>query len=159
MTTPLTAPLSLGFGQVSEAALRIARGVRRLLADQGFRSLLEFPLANGRRADILALNDAGQIVIIEVKSCAADFRADRKWADYLDFCDRFYFAVDDAFPQELIPDEIGLMVADGFGAAVMREGPVSALNGARRRAVILRTALLAAGRLHRAEDPAAGLGL
>ena len=80
------------------------------------------PLANGRRADMLALGRDGELVIVEIKSSVADFRADRKWPEYRDYCDRLYFAVAGGFPQELIPEECGLIVADGFGAAFLREG-------------------------------------
>lgn len=142
----------------SEAAARITRGVRRALADRAVRTLLEFSLANGRRADIFGLSESGEITIVEVKSCPADFLSDHKWQDYLEFCDRFYFAVDPDFPQELIPEEVGLMVADGFGAEVLREGTACAkLAPARRKAVTLRATLTACARLHRLEDPGRGM--
>ncbi|HYE52980.1 MAG TPA: MmcB family DNA repair protein [Azospirillaceae bacterium] len=140
-----------------EPALAICRGVRRALADRGYASIVEFSLANGRRADVLAMDDAGHVVIVEVKSGVADFRADQKWQDYLEYCDAFYFAVDADFPQELIPAECGLMVADGFGAEVLREGPVAKMNPARRKALVLRAALTASQRLHRLEDPGRGM--
>ena len=88
----------------------------------GYASLLEFPLANGRRADILALGKTGDLIIVEIKSSVADFRADRKWARYREFADRLYFAVPHQFPVLLIPEECGLIVADAFGAAVLRDG-------------------------------------
>jgi hypothetical protein len=134
-------------------AERLTRGVRRALVERGYASLTEFRLTTGRRADILAVNDAGEIVIVEVKSSVADFRADRKWPEYQPWCDGFYFAVGTGFPADLIPDDCGLMIADEFGAAVLREAPVVRLNPARRRALVLRLALAAAGRLHRLEDP------
>jgi hypothetical protein len=137
-------------------ALLLARGVCRALAQLGYASLVEFPLANGRRADVLALGKAGDLLIVEIKSSVADFRADRKWGDYREFADRLYFAVPNAFPALLIPEECGLMVADAFGAAVLRDGIASPLAPARRRALTLRFALSAATRLRRQLDPEAG---
>jgi hypothetical protein len=135
-------------------ALSICRGVCRNLAELGYASLTEFPLANGRRADVIALGRGGELVIVEVKSSVADFRADRKWPEYWEFCDRLYFAVADGFPKELIPEECGLIVADGFGAATLREPATRPLAAARRKAVTLRFALAAASRLRRMLDPA-----
>ena len=134
-------------------AALLARGVCRALDQLGFASLVEFPLANGRRADILALSKDGQFIIVEIKSSVADFRADRKWNDYRDFADRLYFAVAEGFPAALIPEKCGLIVADGFGAAVIRDGIGSALAPARRKALTLRFAMLAAARLRRETDP------
>jgi hypothetical protein len=131
----------------------LARGVCRALAHRGFATLLEVSLANGRRADVLGLGRNGEIVIVEVKSSIADFRADHKWPEYRDFCDRLYFAVAEGFPRELIPEDCGLIIADGFGAAVLREAPAIPLAPARRRAVLLRFAQLGAGRLRRLLDP------
>ena len=138
------------------AALLLARGVGRALAQLGYASLLEFPLTNGRRADILALGKTGDLIIVEIKSSVADFRADRKWASYRDFADRLYFAVPSEFPALLIPEECGLIVADSFGAAVLRDGIASPLAPARRRALTLRFALSAASRLRRHLDPEGG---
>lgn len=138
-------------------ALMLARGVGRALAQLGYASLLEFPLANGRRADILALGKTGELMIVEIKSSVADFRADRKWIQYRDFADRLYFAVPNEFPCNLIPEECGLMVADGFGAAILRHGASTPLAAARRKSVTLRFALAAAARLRRQLDPEAAL--
>lgn len=131
----------------------LSRGVRRALAERGFASLTEFRLASGRRADVMAVNEAGDVIIVEIKSSVADFRADQKWPEYQAFCDSFYFGVGADFPADLIPPECGLMVADGFGAVILRDAPLVKLNAARRRAVVLRLALAASGRLHRLEDP------
>lgn len=128
-------------------AADIARGVVRLLFDLGFDSLAEFTLASGRRADVIGLDRAGRFSIVEVKSSVADFRADGKWRDYLDYCDTFYFAVGKDFPLALVPADRGLMVADPFEAAIVRPSPENRLNGARRRALTLRFALTAARRL------------
>jgi hypothetical protein len=141
--------------EARRAAL-LARGVCRELHQRGYASLLEVALASGRRADVMALGRAGEIAIVEIKSSLADFRADRKWPDYWGFCDRLYFAVAADFPRHLIPAQCGLIVADPFGASLLRESPVQKLNAARRRAVMLRFALLGARRLRRALDPGAG---
>ena len=140
------------------AAALLARGVCRALDQLGYASLLEFPLANGRRADVLALGRGGDLVIVEIKSSVADFRADRKWVQYRDFADRFYFAVPNNFPMALIPEECGLIVADAFAASLIRDGAANALAPGRRRAVTLRFALAAAARLRRHLDPQLGLG-
>jgi len=144
-----------GFPTEPIGAALLARGVCRALGQLGYASLVEFPLANGRRADILALGRAGEFVIIEVKISPADFRADRKWTTYRDFSDRLYFAVPSDFPQVLIPEECGLMVADSFGAALLRDGSPTPLSPARRRALTLRFARIAAARLRRHLDPEA----
>ncbi|HEX4617960.1 MAG TPA: MmcB family DNA repair protein [Stellaceae bacterium] len=137
-------------------AALLARSVCRTLEQLGYVSLVEFPLANGRRADILALGRTGDLVIVEIKSSVADFRADRKWSAYRDFSDRLYFAVPNDFPRPLIPDECGLMVADSFSAAVLRDGSTSRLDAGRRRALTTRFARIAATRLRRLLDPEVG---
>jgi hypothetical protein len=135
------------------AAARLARGTCRALAQLGYASLIEVPLADGGRADIVALGRSGDLIIIEIKTSVADFRGDRKWVRYRDFADRLYFAVPDGFPTVLIPEECGLIVADGFGAAILRDGVTTPLAPARRRAATLRFARTAANRLRRALDP------
>lgn len=131
----------------------ICRGVRRALWDRGFASVIEFPLPCARRADVFAVDDAGMTVIVEIKSGVPDFRTDQKWPEYRDWCDLFYFAVDDAFPADLIPDSCGLFVADAFGAAALRESPLLKIPTARRNSLMRRATLLLARRLHRIEDP------
>jgi hypothetical protein len=149
-----------GASSIAEAlsAALLARGICRMFEQLGYASLLEFPLANSRRADIVALGRGGELVIVEIKSSVADFRADRKWAEYRDFADRFYFAVPNNFPGALIPEDCGLIVADGFAASIIRESAPTALAPSRRRAITLRFALTAAARLRRQLDPQAGLG-
>ncbi len=137
----------------SDTALRLCRGVRRALAARGQISVAEVPLASGRRADILAVDAGGLVTIVEIKSSVTDFRTDHKWPDYVPFCDRFYFAVDERFPLALVPETCGLMVADAYDAAFLREPAEHRLNPARRRSVLLRFARTAALRLHRLEDP------
>jgi hypothetical protein len=154
---PDTAADDSSGGDILTAAL-LARGVGRALDQLGYASLLEFPLANGRRADILALGRAGDLLIIEIKSSVADFRADRKWVEYRDFADRFYFAVPNTFPVALIPEDCGLIVADAFAAALIRDGQSNSLAPGRRRSLTLRFALAAAARLRRHLDPQGGFG-
>lgn len=132
-------------------AARIARGVGRVLKGMGFYSLTEMTLANYRRADVCGLGQKGEIVIVEVKSSVADFRSDQKWPEYLPYCDKFYFAVGHDFPKDLIPEAAGLIVADGFGGAVLREPETHKLAAARRKAVTLRFARKASQRLMRVD--------
>jgi len=138
-----------------DLAKELCRGVCRALAHRGFATLAEVSLANGRRADVLALGREGELAIVEIKCSVADFKSDRKWPEYRDFCDRLYFAVPEDFPAELIPEGCGLIRADPFGAEILREAPHQPLATARRRALTLRFATLAAGRLRRILDPAA----
>lgn len=135
-------------------ARAVARGTQRLLARLGWTSLPEFPLADGRRADLVALSADSRVLIVEIKSSAADFRSDRKWTDYLDWCDLFAFAVPDGFPVDLLPADAGLVVADAYDAAIRRAfADRPTLAAARRKALVLRFAQLAGRRLHRLADP------
>lgn len=111
--------------------------------------MAELPLADGRRADLCGVGEKGEIVIVEVKSCPADFLADRKWPEYRAWCDRFYFAVDPDFPLECLPEDVGIVVADGFDGEIVRIAPEHPLAPARRRALLLRFARIAAVRLAR----------
>jgi hypothetical protein len=140
-------------GRQSPTALAVARGVRRLLRALGYSTLPEVALASGRRADLVAVGSDGSIQIIEIKSCAADFRADQKWPDYRAHCDQLYFAIPEDMPQELLPLDAGLIVADAYGAMVLREAPIHRLAPATRRAVLLRFAQTGADRLHDLADP------
>ena len=140
-------------GRQSETALAIARGARRLLRALGYSTVTELPLGDGRRADIVAVGPDGAILIVEIKSSIADFRADRKWRDYAAHCDRLYFAISDDTPVDIMPEEAGLILADRFGAAILREPEPRVLAPATRRAVLLRFACAAAERLHRLVDP------
>ena len=132
-----------------ETTLGVTRGAARLLADMGYAPLLEVCLPNGRRADVMAMGRKGDIVICEVKSGLDDYRVDRKWPEYAPFCDAFYFAVAPEFPQDVLPQEPGLIVADGFGGAVLRQAPVLTLAPARRKALTLAFARLGAMRTMR----------
>lgn len=140
-------------GRQSETARAVQRGVMRHLAARGLMGLSEFTLVSGRRADILAVDGRGEISIIEIKSCVADFRSDGKWPEYRAFCDRLLFAVPLDFPTEILPDETGLLVADAFGAEMLREAPSHPLPGATRKALMLRFARAAASRLAALHDP------
>jgi hypothetical protein len=124
--------------------LSVTRGAARLLTALGYAPLAEVTLPNGRRADLMALGPKGEIFIVEVKSGREDFVCDLKWPEYLPYCDAFAFAVAPEFPREILPPEPGLIVADGFGGAVLREAPVAALAGARRKSLTLAFARLAA---------------
>jgi hypothetical protein len=135
-----------------DTVLQIARGTARLLADLGYATLAEFPLRSGRRTDLLGLGRKGEVVIVEVKSSPADFRSDRKWPEYLEWCDAFYFAVAEDFPHELLPADHGLIIADGFGAALRRESAELGIAPARRKALTLRFARLAGQRLQQQLD-------
>jgi hypothetical protein len=137
-------------------AAGIWRGAARRLVDEGCAVLAELPLGNGRRADLVAIDRAATITIVEVKSGRSDFLADRKWQAYLGFCDRFYFAVGRDFPAALLPAGEGLMVADRFAGEIVREAPLRPLGAARRKAMLLRFARLAATRLHALLDPVVG---
>lgn len=148
------APASITATERGDAAL-LARGVCRVLDQLGYASLAEFPLANGRRTDVLALGRRGDLIAVEIKSSVADFRADQKWPSYREFADRLYFAVASGFPIALIPENCGVMVADAFGGSVLREGQTTTLTAGRRRAVTLRFARIAAARLRRSLDPEA----
>lgn len=134
---------------IGEDGRGLARGVCRMLADHGYRTLCELALGNGRRADVFALDRRGGILIVEVKSTLADFRADGKWPAYLGACDRFAFAVPETFPIHVLPPETGLIVADAYGGAFIRVPEQGApLAAARRKALTIRFARTAAARLH-----------
>ena len=134
-------------------AAAICRGVCRMLVELGHATLTEVTLASGRRVDVMALDRRGEILVIEIKSSVADFRADQKWQDYLEFCDRFAFAVGPEFPQALLPAEVGLIVADAYGAHVLRAPSATPLSAPRRKHLMLRFAHVASARLARRDDP------
>jgi hypothetical protein len=131
----------------------VARGVSRLLLERGLSPLLEFTLPTGRRLDVAAISESGDFTAVEIKVSLADFRADEKWPEYLDYCDRYYFAVPDGFPLEALPGDHGLIVADRFGAAIIREAQHSPIVAARRKSLLIRFARTAAERFARAADP------
>lgn len=150
-------PLIVIDGRQSEAAAALQRGVCRTLRAYGHSVVTELPLSNGRRADVVGLSASGDITIVEIKSCLADYRADGKWHDYLDYCDRLYFAVAADFPSEVIPVHAGLILADRYGAELVREPQEDRLTAARRKTMMLRFARAAALRLQHHLDPGCGL--
>jgi len=129
-----------------ETTSAVTRGAARLFLALGYAPLAEVGLPNGRRADLMAIGPRGEIAIAEVKSGLDDYRTDRKWGEYAPFCDAFYFAVDANFPRHMLADGPGLMVADAFGGAVLVEAPVIPLAPARRKALTVAFARLAAAR-------------
>lgn len=139
--------------QPQSGAPAILRGVQRLMRDLNFTSISEMPLANGRRADVIAVNPQGAIWIVEIKSSIADFRCDQKWPEYRDYCDALFFAVAPDFPSEILPGDTGLIFADAYGGEVMRPAPEHPLSAARRKAVTMAFAMTAARRLHAIADP------
>jgi hypothetical protein len=136
-----------------QRAAAILRGAQRLLQSLNFESLSEVPLGNGRRADILAVARNGEIWIVEIKSSIADFRADQKWPEYRDYCDALLFAVMPDFPSDILPTDTGLILADAYAGEIVRQAPRHALSPARRKAVTLAMARMAAHRLHARLDP------
>jgi len=140
--------------KATAGATDILRGAGRALADADQAVLGELSLGNGRRADLVAIDRAGRITLVEVKSCRADFVADRKWNEYLAYCDRFYFAVSRDFPRGLLQPGEGLIVADRFGGEIVREARIRALGPARRKAMLIRFGRAAASRLQGLLDPA-----
>lgn len=136
-----------------EAALAIRRGALRLLHALGYSAVAELPLASGRRADLVALGPGAEFWIVEIKSSIADFRADHKWHEYRLHCDRLLFAVAPEFPAAILPADAGLVVADGFGGTLVREGPAHPLAAARRKAMLVRFGRAAAARLASLNDP------
>jgi hypothetical protein len=141
------------------SASDVARGVTRLLAQAGYAAMAEVPLPNGRRADLLALDAKGQVLIVEIKVSRADLHGDTKWPDYWDWCDRFYWALAAGLDPALLetpayrPDAAGLIVADRYGAAIVREAAPEPLATARRKSESLRLARLAMRRLMVQSDP------
>lgn len=143
-------------GRQSENALLVARGVGRFLRTHGFAVVSELPLATGRRADIVGLGPGGDLWIVEIKSSIEDFRVDRKWPDYRFSCDRLFFATHSGVPADIFPEDAGLILADRFGAELLREAPEHRMPGATRKAMLVRFAQTAAVRLHGLVDPDAG---
>ena len=133
----------------------LARGVcRHLLVAHDFVSVEELTPTRGLRVDVMALGPKSEVWIVECKSSRADFQSDSKWQGYLEWCDRYFWAVDSDFPTELLPDETGLIFADAYDAEIVRMGPESKLAPARRKVMVQKFARHAARRWHAARDPA-----
>lgn len=137
----------------AKPGIRIARGVARLLSSLGHAPLTEFVPSSGLRVDLISIAPKGEIWIIECKSCAADLRTDRKWQNYLEWCDRYLWAVDSNFPQHLLPEGQGLIVGDAWGAELVQPGPRQPLAPARRARILRDVARVAALRLQALNDP------
>lgn len=134
-------------GRQSPVSAAIARGVGRLFANYNQVSMPEVKLSSGRRADLMTVSKRGLITIVEIKSSVQDFRSDQKWPDYREFCDYFFFAIPETLSPNIIPETTGLIVADAFGGAILRDAPLHSLSAARRKAVTLRFARIASSRL------------
>jgi len=131
----------------------LARGVCRFMLTHDFVTVEELVPKSGLRVDVMALGPKGEIWVVECKSSRADFQADHKWQGYLEWCDRFFWAVDSDFPTDLLPEDCGLIIADGFGAEILRMGPEARLAPARRKVMVQKFARHAARRQQAARDP------
>jgi len=136
----------------TSTAADVARGVSRLLLEDGYSPILEFTLPNGRRLDVAAIGPGGEMLGVEIKVALADLRGDSKWPEYLDYCDLFYFAIPPDFSPEHVPQETGLIVADRYGGAIIKEAEAQSLHASRRKAVTVSFARCAAERLSRTLD-------
>lgn len=152
-STAVQTPTLIFDRRQSETALAVARGTARLLRSLGFSCVAELSLPSGRRADLVAMNEKGEIWIVEIKSSVEDLRADQKWPDYRAHCDRLFFAFTQDLPCEIFPADTGLIVADAYGAHVQCEAPEHRLAAATRKSMMLRFAMTAAYRLNRLHDP------
>ncbi|MFD1796000.1 MmcB family DNA repair protein [Paracoccus aurantiacus] len=139
-----------------QPGFRLARGVARMLRSFDHAVLCEFVPARGLRVDVISISPGGEIWIVECKSCRADFVQDRKWQNYLEWSDRFFWAVDLDFPDTLLPPDTGLIRADAYGAEIVRESPLTKMAGARRARLIRDIARVASIRLQALRDPQAG---
>ena len=131
----------------------LARGVVRALSGYGFVSIEELVPTRGLRVDVMPLGPKGELWVIECKSSRADFTSDNKWQGYLEWCDRFFWAVDSDFPVDLLPTDSGLIIADAYGGEIIRMAPETKLAGARRKALTHKFATHAARRLQAFRDP------
>src|SRR6201982_867705 len=137
----------------SETALAIARGTERLVRSLGFSCISELPLPSGRRADLVALNERGEIWIVEIKSSIEDLRAGQKWHEYRAHCDRLFFAFTQDLPCEIFPTDTGLIVADAYGAYLHCEAPEHRLPAPTRQLMTVRFGIAGAQRINRLVDP------
>ncbi len=132
---------------------KLARGVSRHLISHGFVSIEEFVPERGLRVDVMALGPKGELWVIECKSSRADYQSDSKWQGYLEWCDRFFWAVDTEFPVDLFPEETGLIIADAYDAEIIRMAPEEKIAPARRKKMIQKFAMDGARRLQSMRDP------
>lgn len=131
----------------------LARGCIRALRQLGFSCLEEFVPSSGLRVDVIAIGPKGEIWVIECKSSRADFQTDNKWQGYLEWCDRYFWAVDADFPTDMLPQDTGLIIADAYGAEILRDAPEDKLAPARRKKITLKFARNCADRLNGFTDP------
>lgn len=151
------------FQDLAPVAIEVARGVTRLFCRRELFAICEVPLPNGRRADLMGIDPKGKLTIVEIKVSKADLTGDAKWTDYLDYCDQFFWAVPPSLAglldeERFLPGTAGVIVADRYDAAVVRDAPERPLAPARRKAEILRFARRAARRLSAQIDPTLGWG-
>lgn len=132
---------------------RLSRGVCRVLRSLGFATLEEVVPEPGLRVDVMALGPRGEIWVVECKSSRVDFTSDQKWQGYLPWCDRFFWAVGPDFPIEILPEETGIFLADDWGGEIIRWPQAQSLAAARRKALTLRFARMAAWRHQGLRDP------
>ena len=138
----------------SATALRVQRGVMRMLREvHDMCCYAEVPLGNGRRADVIGVGPRGEIWIVEIKSSLIDFQVDRKWPEYREYSDKFFFAKPPELDPDIFPASEGLIVADGHDGAILRDSPDTPLPPARRKALMLKLARLGADRIHTLMDP------
>lgn len=143
----------LSDGRQSPIAAMIARGTMRHLRATGHACVLELSLPNGRRADIVSVSRDGEIWIIEIKSSVEDYRSDTKWPEYTAYCDQYFFAIPQEMNAAILPQDEGLIIADNYGAQILRNGQINKMAGARRRSMLLLFAHCAANRLTALIDP------
>ena len=146
-------------GRQSEFALMIQRGVTRYFQQNGVALLPELTLSNGRRADLVGIDGKGRVILIEIKSSIEDFKVDSKWPQYREFCDFFYFASHRDVPAEIFPESEGYMLADGYGAEIIREAREMKIAPSSRKALTLRFARASALRLEKLVRFAQSAGL
>ena len=139
--------------ETSKNLSRIARGVMRHFAQIGMHSLSEFSPARGLRVDIITLGMSDEIWIVECKSGQSDFKSDKKWQNYLDWCDRYFWAVDANFPIGILPSDTGVIIADAYDASILRDSPLNKLSAARRKKIMNSVARSACNRLLLHTDP------
>ncbi|WP_224704605.1 MmcB family DNA repair protein [Devosia aquimaris] len=138
----------------SATALRVQRGVMRLLREShDMACFAEVTLKSGRRADVLGVGPQGEIWIVEIKSSLIDFQVDKKWPEYREFSDKFFFAKPPELDGGIFPQSEGLIVADGHDGAILRDSPLTPMAPARRKALMLKLARLGADRIHALMDP------
>ena len=139
--------------KVSKNDTKIARGVMRHFSQMGLPSLSEYSPVRGLRVDVIVLAPSDEIWIVECKSSKIDFKSDKKWQNYLEWCDRYFWAVDSDFPKDILPFDTGLIIADSYDAQILRESPLNKLPATRRKKIVRSMASTACYRLAAYADP------